>query len=174
MNSLEISLLIKQNVKRSPLSVYCTLVSTCWSLGMLTNLLFFFFSGATILTSQRKVSVKQGVPVKIDVQYRGGVLQGATWRKDGQALPSGWTQNAVPGVISISKQSPVYSDIGTYTLNVSTPSFSNPLYQSTTASTTLDVLGKCRLYLLDCHWHFAATFCSWLFVVLLVIHFEPE
>ena len=142
------------------ISVLCTMMSTV--IGNV-NKVVFLYSEATILTSKAKASVKQSTPVKIDVQYRGPGPQSRPWMKDGQALPSGWTQNAVHGVISISKQNPVYSDIGTYTLNVSTPWFSNPLYQSTTASTTLDVLGKCRSHLLDWDWHFATTF--WLFVV---------
>ena len=105
--------------------------------------LFFLYSEATILTSQAKVSVIQGVPVQIDVQYTNSP-RSFSWTKDGKAVPSGWTQAVDDPVISLSKQSPVYSDIGKYTLNVSTPSFSNPSYQSTTATITLDVFGKCR------------------------------
>ena len=102
------------------------------------NQVAFLHSEATILTSQPKVSVKQGTPVQIDIQLRGGYPYSYTWSKDSQGLPSGWSAH----VLSIRKPSAVHSDIGSYTLSVSTPSLSNPFYRSTTATTTLDVLGK--------------------------------
>ena len=63
--------------------------------------------------------------------------------KDYQHLPSDWTTETAPGVFSITKDNAAHSDAGNFTLIVST-FFSNPMYKTSTATTTLDVLGKSR------------------------------
>ena len=81
----------------------------------------------------------------IAVQFNGDIftVKNVTWMKDDRPLTKDWSQAyTAGGLISISKQNVAYSDIGNYTLVVSTPSFSNPLFKTTTTTTALDVLGK--------------------------------
>ena len=103
-------------------------------------------SEAPILTVPPLVTVRQGQAVTISVQFggEGSAIQQVSWMKDAQRLPSDWTQKTAPGVFFITKESAVYNDAGNFTLALSITSFSNPLYKTATATTTLDVLGESR------------------------------
>ena len=106
-------------------------------------------SEAPFLTVPPLVTARQGQPVTISVQFGGenSTVQGISWMKNGQHLSFDWTPKTAPGVFSITKESAVYSDAGNFTLALSITSFSNPLYKTTAATTTLDVLGESRVCL---------------------------